>query len=269
MEKIIFNTYKVASKIPLMHIASFFNLKLEAGWKEYIKLNKNHVEKVLKYSSEKVVYLYKFGCITFVGFNQDEIYMFLEYLKSSFIEVDSKLHFNESHEMIITDGYVKLWHGSKEQFKYNEAIIDVVANILAKSTEFNKIESELSSVLDEAGIFIKYLKKGRLRANTKKVVSTIAECTKFKYNTIESVRLLGRPPEFNNTIKTRKIFDIFSDYYELNERYDILTNRMNVLDTITEEYFDYRSNQSERRLILFEVFLLCLFPLIRLLNVLS
>lgn len=66
---------------------------------------------------------------------------------------------------------------------------------------------------------------------------------------------------FINSISSRKIFDIFSDYFELTERYDNLSNRINVLDSITEEYFSFRSNQSERRLLLFEILLLCLFPL--------
>ncbi len=266
MERIIFNTYKVASKLPLTQIASFSSLKSE-GWKEYIKLNKTDIEKILKYSSEKLVYMYKYGCITFVGFSQDEINVFLEYLRNSFTDLDNKsiAIYNESHEIDISnDGYIKLWSESEEQFKYNETIIDIVANILAKSTELNKIEAELKVVLDEADVFIGYLKKGKLRANAKKVVSTIGECIRFKYNTIESVRLLDRPPEFN-TIRAKKIFDIFSDYYELTERYDVLSNRINILDSVTEEYFSFRSNQSERRLILFEVFLLLLFPLIRLL----
>lgn len=263
MEKIIFNTYKTSTRLPLMQIASFYNLKLE-GWKEYIKLNKNDIEKILKYSSEKIVYLYRYGCITFVGFNQDEIHLFLEYISNSFVELDNKLItlYNESHSIDISeDGYIKLWSESEEQIKYSETIIDIVANILAKSTELNKIEAELKVVLDEADVFIGYLKKGRLRANTKKVVSTIAECTRFKYNTIESVRLLDRPPEFNKTIISRNIFDLFSDYFELTERYENLSNRINVLDSITEEYFSFRSNQSERRLLLFEILLLCFFPL--------
>lgn len=268
MDRIVFNAYKVATRLPLIQIASFFNLKPE-GWRQYIKLNKSVIEKILKYSSEKIVYLYKYGCITFVGFNQDEIHVFLEYLRNSFIESDNKLItlYNESHTIYISeDGYIKLWSESEEKFKYNEIIIDITANILAKSTELNKIEAELSTVLDEADVFIGYLKRGRLRANTKKVISTIAECTRFKYNTLESVRLLDRPPEFDNTIRARKIFDMFSEYYELTERYDILSNRISVLDSITEEYFSLRSNQSERRLILFEVFLLLLFPLMRLLT---
>ena len=134
MDRIVFNAYKVATRLPLIQIASFFNLKPE-GWRQYIKLNKSIIEKILKYSSEKIVYLYKYGCITFVGFNQDEIHVFLEYLRNSFIESDNKLItlYNESHTIYISeDGYIKLWSESEEQFKYNETIIDITANILAK-----------------------------------------------------------------------------------------------------------------------------------------
>lgn len=267
METITLNTYKVSSKLPLSNISSFFNLKTEAGWKEYIKLNGNDIGNVLKYSSHKKVYLYKYGCISFVGFNQDEIYLFLDYLRKSFVEIDSNLisKYNESHTMFISEENIKLWSESEQEYKYNEGIIDIVAAVLAKSTELNKIETELSIVLDDADVFIGYLKKGKLRANKKKVVATIADCIRFKYNTLESARLLDRPSEFN-TIKSIEIFDLLSDYYELSERYNILSNRINILDSITGEYFSFRSNQSENRLILFEVLLLCLFPLMRLLS---
>jgi len=270
MEKITFYTYKAAGKLPLVQIASFFNLKQGADWKEYIKIEGAEVENVLKYnSSKKAVYLYKYGCITFLGFNQDEIYIFLEYLKKLFVELDNKLlsQFSETHVMTVTDdGYVKLWEDAEATFNYQENIDDIAAAVLAKSTELYKIETELSEVLDEAGKFITYLNKGQLSANKKNVISTIAKCVRFKYRSIESVRLLGRPSEFNKTIESRQIFDTMSDFFELNERYVILTNRMGILDSITGEYFIFRSKKSERRLLLFEVFLLCLFPLLHMIS---
>lgn len=268
MERIMFSTYKVASRLPLLQIGSFFNLKPEA-WKEYIKLNKRDIEKILKYYSDKTVYLYKYGCITFVGFNQDEIHIFFEYLASSFLELDNSLItlYNESHFIdILDDGHIKLQPNSDDQYEYSETITDITATILAKSTELYKIENELNTVLDEADFFISCLKKGRLRANTKQVVSTIAECTRFKFSTIDSVRLLDRPPECYKTIKAREIYDTLSDYFELSERYDNFLNRMHVLDSITEEYFDFRSTRSARRLLLFEILLLSIFPIMRFLQ---
>jgi len=270
VEKIIYYTYKAATKLPLTQIASFFNIKQDAVWKEYIKIKNTEVEKILKYASEKkAVYLFKFGCITFLNFNQDEIYIFLEYLKKLFVELDNKMlsKFNETHVMnVSSDGYVCLWDDDDTKFQYNKNIDDIIASILAKSTELHKIETELSDVLDEAGKFIMYLNKGYLRANTKKVISTIAKCIRFKYRSIESVKLLDRSSEFNRTIESRQIFDKLSFFFELDERYIVLANRMNILDSITGEYFSFRSKQSSRRLVLFEILLLCLFPLFHLIS---
>ncbi|MFA9422001.1 MAG: RMD1 family protein [Sedimentibacter sp.] len=271
MERVNFNTYKAAAKLPLAQIGSFFNLKLEAVWKEYIKIDSNEVEKILKYSSpNKSVYIYTYGCVTFINFNQEEIYVFLEYLGKTYVELDYKMisKFSETHVMYLNseDASIKLWEDADEEFHYGKYINDIVATVLAKSAELYKIETELSEVLDEAGKFIMYLNRGYLRANKKKVISTIAKCIRFKYRSIENVRLLGRSSEFNRTMESRNIFDKVSELFELDERYVVLLNRMNILDSITGEYFIFRSQQSERRLLLFEILLLSLFPLSHLLS---
>lgn len=263
MKVIIYNTFKVSSKLPLVQIASHFNIKLE-GWKEYIKIESNILEKILKYeSNSKSVYIYRYGCITFVNFKQYEIQFFLEYLSKIYIELESKLisKFSETHIMTVDNGFVDIWEGSEKIYPYSEILVDIAATVLAKSTELSKIEAELNYVLDESENLINYLNIGRLRANSKKVISIIAQCTRFKYRTIESVRLLDRPPEFDKSIETRKIFSEISDIYELDDRYLDVLNRTDVLDSITEEYFSFKHNQSERRLLIFEIMLLAIFPL--------
>jgi uncharacterized Rmd1/YagE family protein len=270
MEKIIFSTYKVASKLPLIKISSFFNIKQEEGWKEYIKIDGNTIENILKYISlRKTVLIYKYGCITFIDFNQNEIYVFLEYLKKIFVDLDFKLlsQFNDTHTIYLSpDENVSLWEDSEQKFHYHNKINDIVASALAKSNELYKIETELSDVLDEAGKLISYLNKGYLRANTKKVISIIAKCIRFKYRSIESVKLLDKPSEFNTTIESRQTFDVMNEFFELNDRYTILSDRIGILDSITGEYFNFRSKQAEKRLLLFEILLLSLFPFLQLIS---
>lgn len=265
MNIIMFNTFKVASKLPLKKIAAYFNLTEDTGWKEYIKIDSNIIEKMFKYgSSNKSVYLYRYGCITFVNFKYHEINHFFQYLSQIYVVLDSSLlsKFGETHVIGVDDeGFVRLWEGAEEKYPYNDILLNIIATVLAKSTELDKIETELNSVLDESELLINYLNTGRLRANTKKVVSIIAKCTRFKYRTIESVKLLDRPYEFDRLMENRKIFDDLSTYYELNDRYENISSRTHVLDSITQEYFTYKSNQSERRLLVFEIFLLALFPL--------
>ncbi|MBP1924800.1 putative Rmd1/YagE family protein [Sedimentibacter acidaminivorans] len=270
MNKITFYTYKVATRLPLLKISSFFNIKQDTGWKEYVKIDRIEIENILKYSSsKKAVYLYKYGCITFIDFNQNEIYIFLEYLKKIFVELDNKLlsKFNDTHTIYLTsDDTVALWKGSEEQFHYHNKTNDIVASVLAKSIELHKIETELSDVLDSSGKLISYLNKGSLKANTKKVISIIAKCIRFKYRSIESIKILDKPLEFNRTIEARQTFDVMSEYFELKDRYTILSDRMNILDSITGEYFSYRNMQAEKRLLLFEILLLSIFPLLQIIS---
>ncbi|MDP4128234.1 MAG: RMD1 family protein [Bacillota bacterium] len=270
MERIILNTYKVATRLPLVQIATVVNLKKAAGRKEYIKFDRAEIEKILNYDSgEKAVYLYKYGCTTFLNFNQDEISILLDYLGTLFIDLDYKLlsKFKENHEMILSsDGYVNLWECDEAEFPYQQHVDDIAATVLAKSTELYKIETELSEVLDEAGTFIRQLNKGYLRANSKKVASILAKSIRFRYRSIESVRLLDRPSEFKKTFESRQLFDKMSEYFELHERYAVISNQMNILDSIMGEYLSFGSKQSEHRLLLFEILLLASFPLLHILS---
>ncbi len=264
MDVLVFNTFKVATKLPLLQIASHFQIQLDAGWREYIKIESDVLEKIYMYKSDdKAVYIYRYGCISFVNFKQYEIQYFFEYLSKLYIELDNEFlsKFIETHIMTVEDGIVRLKEDSDLTYSYSEILLNITATVLAKSIELFKIETELSKVLDDAGYLIKYLNTGRLRANSKRVIKIIAKCTRFKYRTIESVRLLDRPPEFDKTIETRNLFDCISEIYELNDRYTDVLSRTDVLDSITEEYFNFKSNQSEHRLLIFEIFLLAVFPL--------
>jgi len=270
MEKIFLNTYKVGIRLPLGRIAPFFNLRKDAGRKEYIKLQGTEVDKILKYTSaKKAVYFYKFGCINFLNFNQDEISRFFEYLETLYIDIDYKslTKFNETHILYLSDdSKVSLWEDTEVEFPYQPIVEDIAAAVLAKSTELYNVETELSEVFDETGKFLKQLNHGYLRANTKKVTSTIAKSIRFKYRSIESLRLLDRPSEFNRTIESRELFNTMSEYFELDERYTVLSNQMKIVDSITGEYFSFRNKRSERRLLLFEILLLASFPLLHFLS---
>lgn len=265
MKQITFNTYKVADRFPLGRIAEYFKFQNTASWREYIVIESVNLEKVLKYSTtEKRAYIFKFGCMTFVNFNQDEVYTFLEFLQSLVGKLDYVLfsRFNESHSMeLYDDGTCSLWVSGDERVPWSEGINDIVAIILAKSTELYKIEVELSDLLDETENFIFYLQKGKLRANTRRVTSTVARIVRFRYRGIESIKILDRPREAEGEILSRQVYDQMAVYYELEDRYEVLEGQMDNLQSITESYFKLGKNQTENRLLWLEVFLLALFPL--------
>ncbi len=270
MGKTILYTYKIALKLPLLQIASFFGIKESTKWKEYLRIDSDRVEGILKYSSEgKAIYFYKYGCITFVNFTQEEVYYIFKFLKSLYINIDFDLQskYNESHSMEPDEeGNVSLWEEDEENFQYGRHMEDITSMVMAKSTELYKIERELSALLDESEKFIIYLQKGKLRANSSKVAKTMAKSIQFKYRSIESIKLLERPSEFNRSIMSSRIYDKMNRHYELSERYDLIKNQMDILESLSVAYSKLGSNQAEKRLLMLEIILLALFPLSHLID---
>lgn len=265
MESVLFVTHKVADKLPLGTLAEYFRLPSPTRWREYIKIEESQLDTVLKYSvHQKAVYAFTYGCITFVNFDQDETYSFLEFLQSLVGALDFKmLHkYSESHRMeLYADGNCSLWANGDESMPWSSQVADITAIVLAKSTEFYKVEVELSNLLDEAEIFIAYLQKGRLRSNAKKVASALSKIIRFKYMSLESIRIFDRPAEADRTLLSRRVYDEMANYYELEDRYEIVRKQMDDLQSLAGTYFSLGSNQTEHRLLWLEVFLLALFPL--------
>jgi len=58
----------------------------------------------------------------------------------------------------------------------------------------------------------------------------------------------------------KAIYASLSEYYELDERLEIVEGKIASLHDILDLYSNLSFNQSETRLILFEIFLLALFP---------
>lgn len=86
MDSINFSCYLIAPKLPLNKLVEFFKMHRHLSWEEYIVLKGMHLEPILKYATEhKQVYLFEFGCVTFVNFSHAEIHVFIDYLDVTFI----------------------------------------------------------------------------------------------------------------------------------------------------------------------------------------
>lgn len=265
MKTLNFNCFKIASRLPLGTLASFFNTHSPLSWKNYICLKGNHIDIVLKYQTTlKEAYLFEFGCVTFVNFTSDEIRVFLQYLKSIVGNIDSNMFtkFHESHTMKINNfGRCNLWKGNSQTILFHDYIIPITSIILAKSTALYKMEVDVGNLLDKAENFIHYLKKGKLHANTKHYTVTYAKIIRFEYDGINSIRIFDRSFDGDENVHAREVYDILAEYYELHERFDVIAGKVEDLRNIIGSYSSLSHNYNEKRLLMFEIFLLCLFPL--------
>ncbi|MCX7921506.1 MAG: RMD1 family protein [Clostridia bacterium] len=262
----LFRGYKIAPRLSLKQIVAFFKLQKPLSWQDYVVLEESHIDTVLKYKSTgKKVYLFQFGCVCFVNFEQQEVFSFLEYIESIIGVFDYNLFskYNEDHIVKIDDnGMCKVWRTSETLYPYKDYIPHIVSVILAKSIELYKLELDVTGLLDKAeNFFIFYPRRGRLYANKKRFIAITSQILRFEHESIDHIRILERSLTGNQSIISREIYDYLAQFYELNSRFDILENKINNLRSIIKTCSTLSYRRSQVRLLKLEVFLLALFPL--------
>lgn len=268
MDTIRIKSVKVAAFISLDKIVNLLGTPQKSRWNEYISLSGNELELILKYNTKnKHVHIFKYGCISFANFEDDEIYTFIKYIESIGCKINYSLlykYYDIHYIKINRKKKVKLWQDSDAEYTYKDSIIHIISIILAKSTELSRFEADSNKLLYDSEKFITYLQKGRLGFHRRKTSLFISRILRFEYDGIHNVRILDRPDFVEKTYELRDIYDALSKYYELDERLSIVHGKIDSLRDILELYSNLSFNQTENRLIMFEIFLLALFPAFRL-----
>ena len=157
--------------------------------------------------------------------------------------------------------------------EYNDYIIPIVCTVLSRSVALSKIEDDANLLLDRSENIITFLQKGKLRASKKELASITAKILRFEYDSVGNIKVLERSSLIDQSIEARSVYDILAGHFELGERFENIKNKCDELQKIIKTYSSLSYNNAENKLLLFEIFLLLLFPLFRdirgLLNILS
>ncbi len=270
MENIKIKSVKVAAFFSLDKIEELLNIPMQFKWDEYLILSGSDLDLILKYNTaDKHVYIFKYGCISFVNFEDEEISKFIKYIESIGSKINYSLiykYYDIHNVKVLPNQKIKLWQSDDIEYDYNDKLIHTISIILSKSTELYRFESELNKLLYEAEKFITFLQKGRLGFYRRKSSLLISRILRFKYDSIHNIRVLDRPNFVEQSVSLRNIYDNLSKYYELDERLNIAKGKTSSLHNILDLYTNLSFNQSETRLVLFETFLLVLFPAANLLD---
>lgn len=264
MGNIKIKSAKVATFISLDKIVELLAIPMQFKWDEYIILSGSSLDLVLKYNTkDKHVYISKYGCLSFANFEDEEVFTFVKYLESIGCKINYSLiykYYDAHNVKVLPNKKLRLWQNDDAEYDYDDTLIHTISIILSKSTELYRIETELNKLLDEAEQFITYLQKGRLGLYRRKSSLIISKILRFKYDSIHNIRVLDRPSFVDQSMHLKNIYTELSEYYELDERIEIVKGKIASLSEILSLYSSLSFNQSETRLILFEIFLLVLFP---------
>lgn len=274
MRTIYFNSFNINSKLPLKKIGSFFKMHKVQDWYDYIILDSQNLASILKYrTSSKSVYIFKFGSITFVNFNEYERHIFMEYLESIVGRIDYSLYvkFHEWHVLNINDDNMcYLINGENDNnsilIEYKPFLIPIISIILAKSAALYKIEVDVNKLLDKVDQLILLLQKGKLKTNSKSFSLSLAKLVRFEYESVNGIKLFDRSHYRHESSISRDLYDEFENYYEIHDRFKNIKSKIDNMNGIIKTYSNLSYRNDQERQYKLEIFLLLFFPIIELIR---
>ena len=120
-----------------------------------------------------------------------------------------------------------------EQAQYQ---LDIISIVLAKSVALDKIEMDISYLLDEIENVVSDLHQGKLTVSDEKLAKMSAGILGFKLSTISYIMLLDKPAITWTHEKASELFEELVTLFELSERYGNNRHKIDTLMDITEVF---------------------------------
>lgn len=242
-----FQAYAVTYEIELNKIAAHCGIPKKYTWEEPLVLQDEILGKILGRSidPQQRVFIFAFGSIVFINAKPSDIKVFVEYIdtfKPGSVSKDFERYSDDyelkeitepleevEEEFIVTDQYAVVHQG--EAFHP-----ELIAVVIAKSVALEKTEEQMEMILDRLEGMVERLEKAKLRISDKELAKTTAKIIRHEYNTIAYIMILDKPDITWTHSKAGLFYDRMADFFELNDRYEILKQKTQILNAIIDNF---------------------------------
>jgi uncharacterized Rmd1/YagE family protein len=259
-----FKSLVLANEISLTKIAAHFGINGKFKWEDPLVLHDNGLKGIVKGTENKWVYIYNYGSIVFINMEYHEIQDIIKYLK----DIDQNLknaflnNYQDEYKLEIDPTYdFALYNDLMTSNEFMPYHLDIISMILAKSTAFDKIESDTDKLLDSIVDVIGYLEKGKFNMSDEQIAKTSAKVLRFKYNTISNLMLLDKPSSAWDNEDIENFFMQMSDLFDLKDRYQKISHKTQILEDSTDVFASLTHERRGTKLEIM-VIILILFELI-------
>ncbi len=241
MNDLKFTTFAITNEIDLNKLAVESNIKKKYTWEEPLVLRGAVLGKILgeKKPDDEKILAFSFGSIVFINSNRQHTEKFMQYLKNLMPELDIgnfriyqedyALRLAENKEMEFTDFYVRV---PRMQPFYPE----LLSIVIAKSAALERIEVQLSRILDDLESKIDNLEKGRLNIGNRELARTTSRIVRHEYNTIAYIMILDKPDITWSNSDAADFYEKMSEFFELNDRYEVIKSKTEILKSIIDGF---------------------------------
>lgn len=241
MQTIIFKAFALTNEIDLNQIALSCKIPKKYTWEEPLELNALHLRDILKKDvpNEASVHVFAFGSVVFLNFKPEQMEEFITYLKTIEPDIEPSKYqtYQDDYELRIcpevepelSDEYVNV---PTEELFYSE----LVSTVIAKSVALEKTEAQMQTILDKLEGMIERLEKGNLRISHKQLAKTTSQILRLNYNTINYIMILDKPDITWLNSDAEAFYDQLSQFFELTDRYEIMQNKLNIINGVKEGF---------------------------------
>ncbi len=238
MVNISFKAYATVNEIDLNAIAVECGIPKKYTWEEPLVLRGGVLSRVLNKSvtENQGLYIFSFGSIVFADCSPEDEHIGFAYIKNiqnnmitkgfKYID-DYMLHVDSSAENELTDKYVIV-----SEFEMYQP--DIIATCLAKSVGLEKIETEMMNIVDRVEPLIDRQQQGKLHLSERKLATIKSGISRYQYNTIAYIMILDKPDITWTKLEAGEFYDLLSEFFELNDRYEIVTKKTELLNNVMD-----------------------------------
>lgn len=237
MKDLIFKAYAVINEIDLNKIAVKCGIPKKYTWEEPLILQGKLLQLIFggEFTDDQKVMVFSFGSIVLVNVSENNMPVLLEYIRSFEHDIDTKdwKDYADDYEM-------RVGTADKPEINDTFAVVpqyeifyaELVAIVIAKSVAMEKSEFLLGKILDKLEAMIDRLEHGQLRVGDRELARTTARVARHQYNTINYIMILDKPDITWSNSDAALFYEKMSDFFELNDRYIVLTKKTDVLNNI-------------------------------------
>ena len=241
MNDLKFKAFAVTNEIDLNKIAVECKIRKKYTWEEPLLLQDEVLGIIIgeEPENDEKILVFSFGSIVFINSTKQHTETLMRYLKAIKPDIDIGrydrfqedyvLHPVEGEEIDFTDRFVQI--PNMELF-YPE----LISIVIAKSVALERIEEQLSKILDDLESKIDRLEKGKLNIGNKELAKTTSRIVRHEYNTIAYIMILDKPDITWTNSDAADFYEKMSEFFELNDRYEVIKSKTEILKSIIDGF---------------------------------
>jgi uncharacterized Rmd1/YagE family protein len=238
MQCYAFNAFVIGGELDLNRLAARLGIARKYRWEEPMKLNPVTFTLATAGDNERV-YLYYFGGVVFLNCSAEIVARFLDGIRqyAEYLRDNPQLAFREEYRLEIDAARdLAITNDVAVMPNYNQAFLDIICFVIAKSVALERIEERVDSVVDEVEGLIGSLGKGKLDLSDSSMARLASSILSFKYTSIAHIMVLDKPDITWDDPEADSLYRTMASLFELNQRYQEIKHKSETLLDVTDVF---------------------------------